>query len=127
MSVWVNVRQRAMKTMRGVTLLALVVSTSGCIDDFDDPKGYGATSTTGGRSGSSRGGCFEVCERSASCPGADELDCKRDCADLEVGAETAGCSTEWADFIECALELETLCADRGACDAFLTRFSRCVS
>jgi hypothetical protein len=127
MSVWVNVWQRAMKTMRGVTLLALVVSMSGCIDDFDDPKGYGAATGGNDERGSSRSGCFELCERAASCPGADELDCKRECVELEVDAEAAGCSEEWADFVECALELETLCANQGACDASVARFARCAS
>jgi hypothetical protein len=126
MSVWVNVWRSATKATLGIPLFAVVLSVSGCIDDFDDPIGYGGAGG-GGRSGSTRRGCFEVCERTASCAGADELSCKRDCAEIEAEAEAAGCSEEWAQVIECALELDSLCADTGACDAALGSFTRCSS
>jgi len=119
MSVWVNVRRW---TTRGARVLALGASVSGCIDDFDDPKGYGGTD---GRSRSSRGGCFEVCEKGAACN--DELTCKRDCAELEAEIEAAGCIEEWEDLIECALELDSICADTDACEASVARFARCAS
>jgi hypothetical protein len=104
-----------------VMLLALVASTSGCIDDFDDPKGYGASS---GRRGSTRDGCFEVCERAASCQ--SELDCKRQCADFEAQVESAGCSEEYAELIDCALEVDDVCVSDDACESFIERFAICL-
>ncbi len=123
MSMWVHVWRRATRATRGVTLLALVSSTSGCIDDFDDPKGYGETGGNDRRV-STRGGCFEVCERAASCQ--SELDCKRECANFEAEIEAAGCSEEYADVIDCALELDDVCASQDACAASIERFAICL-
>jgi hypothetical protein len=106
-----------------VVLLALVASTSGCIDDFDDPKGYGATGGSD-RSGGAREGCFEICERAASCQ--SELDCKRQCVDFEAEVEAAGCSEEYADLIDCALEVDDICTSDDACEASIERFAICL-
>lgn len=123
MSVWVNVWRRATLAMRGVGWFALVATTNGCIDDFDDPKGYGATES-GDRRDSSRNGCFEICERGRSCQ--SELECKRQCADFQAEAESAGCSEEYADLIDCALEVDDICTSDDACEAAIERFAICM-
>ena len=122
MGVWVNVWRW---TTSGATVLALGASVSGCIDDFDDPKGYGGAKDGSSRSRSSRAGCFEVCEKGRACN--DELTCKRDCAELEAEVEAAGCFEEWEDLVECALELDSICADTDACEASVASFARCAS
>ena len=117
MNVWVNV----WRWTRGAVLLALSASVSGCIDDFDDPKGYGAA---GGRSSvSTRQGCFRLCEESVGCGATDELSCKRV---LESEAEAAGCSEELAELVECLLTLEDVCSPEDGCQAEVERFLNCT-
>jgi hypothetical protein len=105
------------KTLRGVVTVALLASASGCIDDFDDPKGYG------GR----RVACPDLCERSARCEGADPADCERDCDEAEAEVAAAGCSEEYEEFLDCLSRLEDVCRWQEACESTLQRFAICLS
>ena len=122
MNVWVHVWRGVTKTLRGVVTVALLASASGCIDDFDDPKGYGAN---GGRSG--RLDCSDMCERIASCDEQNVESCQRDCVELEGIIDDSGCSDEFQDAIDCFAALDDLCLEQSACDPEVERFTTCMS
>ena len=121
MSVWVNVWGWATRTMRGGALFVVLATVSGCIDDFDNPKGYGATG------GSNRLDCSDMCDRIATCDGSSVASCQRDCTELEELLDSSGCSDEFDDVIDCLSGLRNVCTEQAACEPSTERFVGCVS
>ena len=128
MNVWVNV----WRWTRGAVLLALSASVSGCIDDFDDPKGYGAA---GGRHINAQPEEtlalreLEPVPKVRSAIGlryGEHVRVVGGPAVLESEAEAAGCSEELAELVECLLTLEDVCSPEDGCQAEVERFLNCT-
>jgi hypothetical protein len=131
MPVWVNVWGRARdEGLRAASLTLLVVSLVGCIDDFDNPKGYGAEPGANGGTGGGGGlnvrpDCSDVCAESRRCSGGGELDCRDECAELESLARASGCERELDEVLKCLDRLTNVCTQQDACYPAVEDFSFC--
>jgi hypothetical protein len=125
MRVWVNVWGTAL--YRRLLATALAACSVGCIDDFDNPKGYGPRdgSPTYGKNGYT---CSEFCERNSTCDdGGSEFECRNQCEDIADVAQRGGCSDELDDLLECLAELPNICTQQDACYSEVESFSDCIS
>jgi hypothetical protein len=121
MRMWVNVWGMVPARRNGVGLVALALALGGCIDDFDDPRGYG----TGG---TRTGACTELCKRTVRCPGyGSESDCKVECERAERLVRQSGCERSYRDLIDCYEAADDICAAPDACSDEGDRFSTCFT
>ena len=124
MRVWVNVWGTA--TLRYFVAAAFAPLLFGCIDDFDDPKGYGprdGSSDTFGEQGLT---CTELCAKSEACGGGDELDCREQCDELSRVSRRAGCTENLGKVLDCLAELRNVCTQQEDCSQLTFHFSSCI-
>lgn len=73
--------------------------------------------------------CESLCEDAKECPGVDTSDdCAKQCQDLEADVETAGCSSEYDDYLSCFADTD-ICSETEAqdkCTEEMTKFASCV-
>ena len=123
MRVWVNVWGTA---LRRFLATALALCAVGCIDDFDNPHGYGPSdgSNTYGKSGYT---CADLCEQSARCDdGSSAAECRSQCGEISDIARRGGCSDELDDVLECIAGLSNACTQQDACYSEIDDFSGCI-
>ena len=93
MPMWVNVWGK-------MALLAPLVVA--CIDDFDDPKGYGPSDGTRDTFGDRGVSCTELCREGAACgDGIDDDDCREQCDELTQVSRRAGCTEDFEELLDC--------------------------
>ena len=110
MSVWVNVWVAQPARCAGKMALAVTSSAhshlSGCIDDFDNPKGYGrspdAAARTARRSDMPKA-TAQICARNTSVRRRDERErlSRVNATTLERIVRAAGCEPVFDDLIDC--------------------------
>ncbi len=127
MHVWVNVWGKV--TLRRAALLLFAPLFVGCIDDFDDPHGYGPndSSSTSGTHGPQGATCPDLCEASVSCGGNTEDDCRDQCSQLTEVSRRTGCEDELDDILDCLAGLSNVCSQQDRCSDGALRFSDCVT
>jgi hypothetical protein len=124
MRVWVNVWGTVTRRLVAVALAPLLV---GCIDDFDDPKGYGPRDGTSDTFGPSNLTCSELCEESASCDGGgDDDDCSEQCSELTGVARRAGCTEDFEEILDCLAGLRNVCSQQEDCSQVAFHFQSCI-
>ncbi|HEX6272309.1 MAG TPA: hypothetical protein VFZ53_04695 [Polyangiaceae bacterium] len=101
--------------------MVAALALGGCIDDFDDPKGYGAGSTSE---------CRDICVEASDCPGSDEpsaSECVEQCDELEQVARRADCRELFDGFVTCYTRLRDICAAEDECGEEGRSFIDCFS
>ena len=124
MPVWVNVWGKVLP--RRILATALAACAVGCIDDFDNPKGYGPSSGSG-TYGRNRESCAELCERSVCDGGSSSRECREQCDEISSMARRGGCSDELDDLLSCIAGLSNACTQQEACNPEVEDFSYCIS
>ena len=100
---------------------------AGCGDDDDGNGDGGGGDGGGGLSSGSGSDCESLCEDSKDCPGTDpNLDCAMTCANNEQTVADAGCTAEYEAYLDCAADLEDVCAS-GGCDDEGSALISCTS
>ncbi|HVR18932.1 MAG TPA: hypothetical protein VMS65_04535 [Polyangiaceae bacterium] len=129
MSVWVNVwgGPPGRRGKLGLAALVCALALSGCIDDFDHPKGYGRSP---GASNGSNGtdGCAELCTEYASCDSSTSAsECRSQCGETERLVRAAGCDGVYDDLLDCYARADDLCAAPESCAREVDDFAACIS
>jgi len=129
MSVWVNVwgAPPARRGKMGLAAFVCALALSGCIDDFDHPRGYGRSPD--GSDASDRGDdCAELCTKYARCDGStDASECRSQCDDTERIVRAAGCDREYDDLIDCYARADDFCSASESCAREVDDFAACIS
>ena len=126
MRVWVNVWGKV--TLRRFVTIVFAPLLCGCIDDFDDPKGYGPRDGTSGTYGKSGYTCSDLCERNSMCDdGGSMLGCRRQCEDIATTSQRAGCSEELDMVFDCLANLSNVCSQTDVCYNEANRLSDCLA
>ncbi|HEX6765894.1 MAG TPA: hypothetical protein VF103_10465 [Polyangiaceae bacterium] len=113
---------------RSIVAIVLLLSSSGCIDDFSHP-GEGYVDDGNGKTGGNGSNCTSVCERANDCPdsGIDES-CSSRCAEIDRLSENAGCVRQWDALIECDDDIANICRPtEDDCSSEGERFLNCIS
>jgi len=121
MRVWVNVWGTAPARCGRSGPVVLALALGGCIDDFDDPKGYGAGSTSE---------CRDLCVEASECPGSDAQsasECVEQCDELERVMRRADCREHFDDFMNCYARVRDICAPEDTCGEESQGFFDCFS
>jgi len=125
MLAWVNVWGKALGGRLGVLAMALAPCLGGCIDDFDNPKGYGEGSSGSGTN--SGYDCADLCADSERCGGGSDLDCNEQCDMLDELVRGTACSDELDDAFECLSRANDVCAaQQDACLDETEDFTSCI-
>jgi hypothetical protein len=123
MIAWVRVWGNVLGRRARASSLCLAFVLSGCIDDFDDPHGYG----TGPSGGGSRIDCSDICEADRTCSGVDDVsDCKSSCAQVEPLIRQSGCKDEWDDALDCFSRVDDICTAQESCSDEAEEVSYCL-
>lgn len=117
MRVWVNV-------WGSLALLGPLLV--GCIDDFDDPHGYGPSDGTSDTFGDRRLSCSDLCEESARCGTGDIEDCRDQCNQLTEISRRAGCTDDLEDVLDCLAAGTSVCTQQDRCESVTFDFSNCI-
>ena len=125
MRVWVNVWGTV--TLRRFCAVGLATLVVGCIDDFDNPKGYGPRDGTNDTFGPSGRTCSELCAQSVACgDGGDEGDCREQCNELTERSRRAGCTDDLEDILDCLAGLSNACTQQENCSQAAFHFQSCI-
>jgi hypothetical protein len=125
MRVWVNVWGTV--TFRRLVAMGLATLVVGCIDDFDNPKGYGPRDSSGDTFGPSSKTCSELCEESATCfGGSDDDDCREQCSELTEVSRRAGCMDDFEEILDCLGGLRDACTQQEHCSQAAFHFQSCM-
>lgn len=77
--------------------------------------------------GPANGDCVALCQRSNACPGADQLDCARACADAAAEAAAAGCTLEFNRLNGCGSTCTNVCViTSDDCSSELNAYEDCI-
>jgi len=120
MSMWVNVWGAPLGRGGKMGLAALAFALIGCIDDFDNPKGYGGP--PGGYD------CATLCAESARCEdGSEETACRSQCDELERIVRAADCERTLDDLVGCYTRADDFCSVPDECTDEANALSSCVT
>jgi hypothetical protein len=86
-----------------------------------------ATALIGAGCSGSTDECSDLCEAANKCPGAVALDCSTFCSEAETVASTAGCTSQYDDFLSCGAAASSVCGDTDPCATQATAFDACTT
>jgi hypothetical protein len=117
MRVWVNVWGKASARCGTLGLVAATLA-AGCIDDFDNPKGYGGASD-----------CGTLCAEISRCPSTEtsENECRTQCNEIERIVRDAGCPRIFEDFVTCVARAPDVCDLDDACEEEAEDYAVCIT
>jgi hypothetical protein len=134
MSVWVNVwggpLARRGKGKMGLAALLCALALSGCIDDFDNPKGYGRSPDGRSPDGGGPDGhdCAALCTEYEQCDGSTSAsECRSQCDDTDRIVRAAGCEQVYDDLIACYAREDDFCSASESCADEVDDFVSCIS
>jgi hypothetical protein len=120
-------------THRHCAILLLAISSLACGTDAKRTDGSGGSGggsdssapSSGPLSGAGPSSCSNLCDKTQTCNGAPQIDCDKECAELEATAVKAGCPDALDDLIACAEKQPDVCNTSGACSAENNAFIDC--